>query len=301
MRKSIPPILLSLTVLWIASLACELPSIPVTGPTAGAIDPNALGTAIMQTAIAAASQTASVSTAVVPVEIANTPVPTSTLEPTLTLSPTVTLTPLPLFTSTPLVPLISVSKDTNCRVGPGKDYDRVGGLMIGETAEIVGRDPTGRYWYIRNPDQSNGYCWLWTEYATVSGNASVLPVYTPPPTPTPAPNFEVEYDELEDCVGWWVNFQLTNTGGITFKSISLTVTDQKTDADLSLYADKFTELDGCHDSSTKDVLNPGERFTVSSPAFADDPDGHKMRATIALCSAPGQKGACVTKVLKFTP
>lgn len=194
MRKS-TPVLLSVTVLVIVSLACGLPSIPVTGPTMGTIDPNALGTVIMQTALAAATQTAGAATAVVPVELVNSPVPTLTPEPSLTLSPTVTLSPMPLFTSTPLVPLISVSKDTNCRVGPGKAYDKVGGLMIGETAEVVGRDPTGRYWYIKNPDQTNGYCWLWTEYATVAGNTSVLPVYTPPPRqprrPTSKPSMTV--------------------------------------------------------------------------------------------------------------
>jgi hypothetical protein len=75
----------------------------------------------------------------------------------------------------------------------------------------------------------------------------------------------------------------------------------QTDTDLSLYAEDFTARDGCHNSSTKDVLNPGERFTVSTSAFAEDPDGHKMRASITLCSAAGQKGTCVTKVIKFTP
>ncbi|HSA99482.1 MAG TPA: hypothetical protein VLE49_02450, partial [Anaerolineales bacterium] len=163
------------------------------------------------------------------------------------------------------------------------------------------RDASAGYWYIKNPDQSNGYCWLWGQYATVAGNVSVLPVYTPPPTPTPMPGFDAKYDGLETCVSWWLNIELTNTGGISFRSIALTVKDTQTNTDLSLYADKFTALDGCHNSSTKDVLNPGERFTVSSPAFAEDPDGHKMRATITLCSAAGQNGTCVTKVIKFTP
>jgi hypothetical protein len=292
MRKSIP-ILLSVTVLLTVSLACGLPSIPVTGPT---MDANALGTAIMQTMIVAATQTGA---AVLPIDIVSSSTPTLTLEPSLT--PSATLSPTPLFTNTPLVPLVMVSKDTNCRVGPGIVYDRIGALMVGETAEVLGRDPTGRYWYIKNPDKNNGYCWLWGEYATMSGNTGVLPVYTPPATPTPAPNFEARFDGLESCVSWWLNIELTNTGGIAFQSISLTIQDMQTDAELSLYAEEFTAKDGCHGSSTKDVLNPEERFTVSTPAFAEDPNGHKMRATITLCSAPGQKGMCVTKVIKFTP
>jgi hypothetical protein len=189
--------------------------------------------------------------------------------------------------------------DTNCRTGPGKAYDRVGALMIGETAEVIARDPTARYWYIRNPDRANEYCWLWTEYATLSGNVSVLPVYTPPPTPTPVPDFTGEFDGVESCTGWWVNIQLTNTSGISFHSIALTVKDLETDDSLTLYADKFSRVEGCHSTSTKDVLNPGETFTVSSPTFAYDPSGHKLRATITLCSAPGQNGTCVTKTIKL--
>ena len=53
--------------------------------------------------------------------------------------------------------------------------------------ETIGRDLNGNYWYIRNPSSSNGYCWLWGEYATVTGNVGALPVFTPPPTPTPMP------------------------------------------------------------------------------------------------------------------
>lgn len=296
MRKSTPT-LFRVTVFLIVSLACGfLPSIPVTAPT---MDTNAVGTAIMQTMIAAATQTARV---VVPVEVLSSPTATATftLEPP-TLTSTVTLSPVPLGTDTPLIPVIRVATDTNCRTGPGKVYDRVGALMIGESAEVVAREETGNYWYIKNPDYSKGYCWLWGQYATVSGNVSVLPMYTPPATPTPIPDFEVVYDGLESCVGWWVNLQLTNTGGITFQSIGLTIKDMNTGDELSLYADKFTALEGCRDSSTKDVLHPVERYTVSTPAFADDPDGHKMRATITLCSAAGQNGTCVTKVIKFTP
>ena len=61
-------------------------------------------------------------------------------------------TPTPVFTSTPGIPLISVTVATNCRVGPGKVYDRVGALLVGQVAEVVGRNLNGNYWYIRNPN-----------------------------------------------------------------------------------------------------------------------------------------------------
>jgi len=291
MRKSTPtPILLSVTVLLVVSLACAAPSVAV--PTQ---DINALGTAIMQTMVSAVTQTAG---AVIPIDLG----PTATFTPELpTITPTVTLTPTPVFTITPLVPQISVSVATNCRVGPGKVYDRVGALLVGQVAEVAGRDPTGGYWYIRNPDQSNGFCWLWGEYATLTGNFVVLPVYTPPPTPTPRPAFEADFRGLDTCVGWWVDIRLTNTGGLTFRSISMTVRDTDTDISVSVYADSFTRIDGCLDSSTRDTLDPGDSRTISSPAFAYDPSGHELRATITLCSNVEQNGTCVTDVIEFEP
>lgn len=296
MRKP-TPILLSVAVLLILSLACGLPTtlpgIPVTAPS---LDPNAIGTVIILTMESALTQTAR---AFVPVQIVDTATPPFTPEPTL--SATATLSPTPLFTPTPLVPMVSVSVDTNCRVGPGQAYQRVGALLIGEAAEVYGRNPTGRYWYIANPNDDGNFCWLWGEYASVSGNISALPIYTPPPTPTPPPSFEAAYDGLETCAGWWVDLQLTNTSSFTFKSIAISVRDTSTDRDISLYADRFTAIDDCVSSRTEDTLDPGESLTVSTPAFAYDPRGHKLRATITLCSAPGQNGTCVTKVIKFSP
>ncbi len=42
-------------------------------------------------------------------------------------------------------------------------------------------------------------------------------------------------------------------------------------------------------------------YTVSAPAFAYDPSGHKLRATITLCSRDEQNGMCITESIKFTP
>jgi hypothetical protein len=289
MLKTIP-ILLSVVILLVVSQACTLPGISTSGP-------NSVNTAIAQTIVVGLTQTAG---AVIPIDIENSPTAAQTFTPELpTLTPTETLTPTPVSTYTPLIPQISVSVATNCRVGPGKVYDRMGALLVGEVAEVVGRNPVGNYWYIRNPDQTNGFCWLWGEYATLTGNTSILPVYTPPPTPTP--NFDAFYDGKDTCVGWWMDIELENTGGISFESISLAVRDTATDIVVSMYADNFTDIDGCLDSSTKDTLNPGSSRTVSAPAFAYDPSGHQLRATITLCSGNGSIGICATEVIKFTP
>lgn len=289
MRKS-NPILFLASILVIVSLACVLPGTATP-------DPNFINTAIAQTIIAGVTLAAPSN---VPV-ILDSPTSVQTFTPELpTLTPTVTLTPTPVFTSTPLVPLISVSVATNCRVGPGRQYDRVGALLVGEVAEVYGRDPTAAYWFIRNPDSGPEFCWLWGEYATLVGNIGNLPIYTPPPTPTPAPNFEAIYVGRDTCTGgWWVEFELENTGGIQFKSISLTVRDTDTNIVLSTYADGFTDKDGCTTSVTRDNLNPGAARIVSSPTFGYDPAGHDIRATITVCSGLGQTGICISKVINF--
>ncbi len=108
---------------------------------------------------------------------------TETLQPLMTLTPTLTLTP------TQEKPMVSVSVDTNCRTGPGKVYDWIGGLLVGEQAEVVGQSMDGQYWVIKNPDKA-GECWLWGQYASVTGPTTSLAKYTPPPTPTPVFSWE---------------------------------------------------------------------------------------------------------------
>jgi hypothetical protein len=280
------PSLCAVAILLVASLACTSSSITV--PT---LDPDLINTTIAQTVVAALTQTAQP-----PVTGLGSPTPTEL--PTLT--PTVTLSPTPIFTATPAVPQIVVTVATNCRVGPGKIYDRIGALLVGEVAEVFGMDPTGKYWYIRNPD-GDGYCWVWGEYAALVGNLSSLPIYTPPPTPTPIPAFEAAYKSLDTCVGWWVDLELKNTGGVAFKSVSITLRDTVTSTILSLAADGFTDKDGCASIITKDNLNPGGAHIVSMPPFAYDPTGHKLRATITVCSEKAINGTCVSQVIEFKP
>ncbi len=284
------PVLYAVMVLLIAALAC-------TSPTISTSDANLIGTTVAQTIVAGLTQT------IQPL-IPNTGVgsPTNTFTPAPpTLTPTATLSPTLLFTATPLVPQITVSVATNCRVGPGKVYDRVGALLIGEVAEVFGKDATGTYWYIRNPDKSPEYCWLWGQYASFAGNLAALPIYTPPPTPTPIPAFDAAYSGLETCSGWWADIKLTNTGTLAFESVSIALRDTVTDIVLAMSADKFTNNDGCSNSSSQDALNPGSNRVVSTPAFTYDPTGHALRATITVCSNKGISGACISKVITFTP
>jgi hypothetical protein len=299
---------LTMIILSIVILACAMPAITLQ-------DSGAISTSAAQTVIVGFTQVAVLtvlSPAIQEPTLTFTPEsPTIALTPTET--PTQTLTPTPIFTFTPLVPQISVSVPTNCRNGPGKVYKMVGALLVGEVAQVYGRESTGKYWYIQNPDLSSGYCWVWGEYATLTGSTTFLPVYTPPPTPTPtftlvptftstpSPDFEASYTSMDTCVGWWVEISLKNTGSYLFKSMGITIRDLDTDVVLANFTDGFTNINGCLSSNSRDALAPGKTHVVSAPAFNYDPSGHRLRATIILCSDIGQSGTCVAKNFNLKP
>ncbi len=162
---------ITILVLSIAAFACSLPG----GEGAPTGEEPDLAATITSQALTLAAPT-------------NTPAP-----PTET--PTPQFTSTPESTATPSVPIVTVSTNTNCRTGPGTVYDLIGALNVGQSAEVVGKFPGGGYWIIKTPG-SSGTCWLWSQYATVSGNTSNLPDYPAPPTPTPsipaaATNFNV--------------------------------------------------------------------------------------------------------------
>jgi hypothetical protein len=291
MPKTILKLLLR-SVLLIALAACA-PGLPTPGL-------NDINTAIAET-LTAVAQTPEPE---IPVTGVETPTPTVTVViPTVTEivlpTPSLTATPAPTL---PGLPYVQVSVPTNCRVGPGTVYDRVGGLLLDEVAQVVGRHATRDYWVIENPDRA-GTCWLWGQYATVTGDTSALPVLVPPPTPTLAPGFSAEFARLESCTGtgWWVDIELENSGGITYRSIAMTVRNTDNDEVTTLYSDDFTDRFDCDTTETFDTLPAGGERLVSSPYFTNNPSGNDFRATVTLCSDPGQSGTCSTEVITFTP
>jgi hypothetical protein len=147
-------------------------------------------------------------------QLLETPTPLDTATPEFT--PTLGLT------STPSVPTVTVSVNTNCRTGPSTQYALVGGVNVGQTAVLVGKSTSTGYWIINNLNGS-GTCWLWGQYATVSGNTAGLPEYPIPPTPTPShtptptatvpPSFTVT--SITYSLGTWSNAGHTNCPRVT--------------------------------------------------------------------------------------
>lgn len=76
-------------------------------------------------------------------------------------------------------PLASFEDVTNCRTGPGVNYQRITQIRPGESVEIIGFFPPN-YWIV-NTDA--GPCWVAGEFVTPSGSLSAVPTVTAPPTP----------------------------------------------------------------------------------------------------------------------
>ncbi len=109
----------------------------------------------------------------------STPNPTTT--PTPTGGPTATITP------TYSTPILTVREQTNCRTGPGQDYEVVFTYLTNKKLEILGRYDPGNFWLVKSSESPTGQCWLWGEYVDVAGSYWVVVSVTPPATATKAP------------------------------------------------------------------------------------------------------------------
>jgi SH3-like domain-containing protein len=119
-----------------------------------------------------------VSTLLVACAIA-TPAPAATHTPTATFSPTFTPTSTP--TATPIrVTLIVKDTLVNCRFGPGITYALINELKLGESARVVGRNESSTWWYVRDPGNPNGYCWVSADVTETQGVVEELPMIQPP-------------------------------------------------------------------------------------------------------------------------
>jgi len=96
-----------------------------------------------------------------------TPLASATLQIEVTASPTF------------VEPMISVGDVTNCRTGPGTNYERITQLLPNEQVKVIGVHEG--YWIVSS---SVGICWVSQEFATPIGSVSVVPTVTAPATPT---------------------------------------------------------------------------------------------------------------------
>lgn len=229
-----------------------------------------------------------------------TPVPpaTDTAVPTITFTPTETLTPEPTVTSTPQVVTARVGRETNCRIGPAGNYTLVATYQDGQMLEVVANDLGAGYSFVRNPDNPEEQCYLLTNNIVINGDTSVLPKYTPLPSPTAAPYFNASLKKYETCQGdEYVIFNVENAGSVAFRSFYLKVTDQKADRSVEHVINAFDLWTGCIIAKDISPLGGGEVGYVYSPHFKWNVNKDNLQAVIMLCTEKDLKGTCVTQVI----
>jgi len=213
-------------------------------------------------------------------------------------------------------PVISASVDTNCRVGPGPEYEKVGYLGKGQQAAALGKEPSGNWWLIANPQNPAQTCWVWTSTTTLSGDpasvplnqagsGSQLPSQPDPIEPPPEEGFmsaTVDFSSIIVCSqSSWAVFHALNTSSLWIKSVETALLDSATHRNLNTGRSNRPFLQapqGCPPGITD--LKPGSEgyFAVKFPPSVDV--GDSIDATVTLCSEPNQVGKCASILVTFT-
>jgi len=220
--------------------------------------------------------------------------------PTKTFTVTATETPLPepSATATIEIPIAEVVRESNCRVGPAGNYDLVDTYQVGQMLEVVAKDLGGGYWFVGNPDKPEEQCYLLAQNITISGDTSALPKFTPRPSPTAAPYFNVSFKKFDTCEGKdFALFILENIGSVPFRSAYIKVTDQKVNKSVEQALNAFDLRVRCVLAKNIAPLDPGATGYVTSPPFSWSARGNRLRAVIMLCTEKDLKGTCVTQSL----
>jgi len=260
------------------------------------------------------------------------PTPTSTLSPTVVISPTVGAgTPVagaetPTASAPSGVQLEAVFA-TNCREGPGTQYDVVSVLPAGVPVEVFGRDRSSVWWYIRNPEESGSFCWVWSATTEVQGDASQVGVQgvttqapaaqTAQPTakgtqlaqagPTATATFassnafRVASVNIHQCSQPRMIFGIDNRSGQVFESVEILIEDL--DRDRDLYGPEVEDepfLDSDRDCSAgADRLAAGDLGYVGAFLDRTAASGSRIRITLTFCTRDDLGGTCFVRVIEF--
>ena len=283
MRATFFPIFYLLTIGGLLLSACNLPD---------------------KSAVIPSPMEQSATTAAATVELTATQTKQAEIAPTKTPTVTATETPLPepSATDTPEAPKAEVVRETNCRLGPAGNYDLVATYQVGQMLEIVAKDLGAGYWFVKNPEKPEEQCYLLAQNIAISGDISALPKFTPLPSPTAAPYFNVNFKKFDNCKGEdFALFVVENTGSIPVRSFYIKVTDQRVNKSVEQVLNAFDHIVGCVLAKNIAPLNSGATGYVTSPPFKWKATANKLRAVIMLCTEKDLKGTCVTQTVDVKP
>jgi len=199
--------------------------------------------------------------------------------------------------------LISANLDTNCREGPDTVYPVTGHFLRGQTSEVQGSNTSQTWWYIKNPDNPEGYCWVWGETTYVEGITNEVAIITPPPLPPLGIDYTATFSHIEDCgVIPVAIFAIENTGNLKLESMQMLVIDITEGSQLYWMPLSDKPFLSSKTSCSRDwnYMDPGDYAYVGAELLHSGILGHKAQAKIILCSEENQDGQCMEKTVQFT-
>jgi uncharacterized protein YgiM (DUF1202 family) len=124
--------------------------------------------------------------------------PTSTSTPAeAATAPPTPVVQAPTPTAQPALALLTASTNLNVRSGPGTNYQAIGVLQSGQSAEVTGLSFDRTWWQIKFPGALDGHGWVAAQYVAAqnvgnvplvqAANVPPAPTLTPTATPLPAP------------------------------------------------------------------------------------------------------------------
>jgi len=234
--------------------------------------------------------------------LAPTEMPSATIPPPVdTLAPPTPFPPSP----TPPAPILTANIETRCRQGPNPAFAVVSFILVGQKADVIGKNPENTWWLIHDPQGKFGNCWVWGETTQLLGDIQTVPVVEPPPLPTnqPMANFNASFANFHICGGVGVaTFAIGNTGTLEFRSSNITIWDVTNNVGLagpeSSNNPFLTSAFACLPGFT--TLPAGATAFVAKGMGFLPSSGTRGRGIIVLCTLPNLGGQCLEQRANFT-
>lgn len=98
-----------------------------------------------------------------------------------TATPNPTDTPIPPSPTPQIPPELTLTKNTNCRLGPSTFYNIVDQIASGKELPVIGRNEDSQWWQVVN--DTGRECWIYYENATPNQDFSSLSIGDAPDLP----------------------------------------------------------------------------------------------------------------------
>lgn len=134
------------------------------------------------------------------------------VENTATTAPTDT--PVPPTATEQIPAELTLTKNSNCRLGASTFYNVVDQIAAGAELPVIGRSEDSTWWQVVN--NTGRECWIFTENATPNQDFSSLPIGEAPPLPgIPLSFFVVDQQCLAAQTKFTVTVSWASGGGET--------------------------------------------------------------------------------------